>query len=201
MAVPGWSAPKHFNGEHLRTSANADGINLNQFGGPILPTFKQHALNWSAVRDEVQDFELNIRAVSGGQGLIANPDGSVDPCVFNLLFNVAPVAACGSERANEAAITTGRSADLDSIAAYIAFGIRAPLGLDSKQKDIDRGREVFQNANCQGCHGGKSWTRSIVDFAPPPTGETITGGQLVKFLRNVGTFESKCSQRTESKYL
>jgi YVTN family beta-propeller protein len=30
----------------------------------------QHILNWSAVRDEIQDFELNIRNVSGGQGLI-----------------------------------------------------------------------------------------------------------------------------------
>lgn len=172
--------------EHPQTPSNT---NLNQFGGPILPTFKQHALNWSAIRDEVQDFELNIRNVSGGQGLIAKADGSVDPCVFNLLFNVAPNAACGAERATEAAITTGRSADLDSIAAYMAFGIRAPLGLDGKQKDIDRGRALFQNANCQSCHGGKSWTRSIIDFSPPPTGETITGGQLVKFLRKVGTFD------------
>lgn len=173
--------------EHPQTPSSA---NLNQFGGPILPTFKQHALNWSAVRDEVQDFELNIRAVSGGQGLIANANGSVDPCVFNLLFNVAPNAACGAERATEAAITTGRSAAQDAIAAYVAFGIRAPLGLDGKQKDIDRGRTIFQNANCQSCHGSKSWTRSIVDFTPPPTGETITAGQLVKFLRKVGTFEA-----------
>jgi len=41
----------------------------------------------------IQDFELNIRNVSGGQGLIAFPDaslpggrGAVDPCVFNLRF-------------------------------------------------------------------------------------------------------------------
>jgi len=166
--------------EHPQSPSSA---NLNPSGGPILPALKQHALNWSAVRDEVQDFELNIRAVSGGQGLIANPDGSVDPCVFNLV--IPPNNNCPPEKAT----TTGRSADLDSIAAYIAFGIRAPLGLDAKQKDIDRGRQVFQNANCQSCHGGKSWTRSIVDFVPPPIGETITKGQLVKFLRQVGTFD------------
>jgi hypothetical protein len=29
-----------------------------------------------------------------------------------------------------------------------------------------------------------------VDFTPPPTSETITGGQLVKFLSNVGTFDA-----------
>ena len=161
----------------------ANNTTLNQFGGPILPAFKQHALNWSAIREEVQDFELNIRNVSGGQGLIARADGSTDPCVFNLV--VPPNNACPPETA----ITTGRSADQDAIAAYVAFGIRAPLGRDEKQKDIDRGREIFQQANCQSCHGGKSWTRSIVDFTPPPTGETITGGQLVKFLRKVGTFD------------
>src|SRR5207237_191535 len=30
----------------------------------------QRVLNWSAVRDEVQDFELNTRNVFGGRGLI-----------------------------------------------------------------------------------------------------------------------------------
>src|SRR5204862_664842 len=30
----------------------------------------QRILNWSAVRDEVHDFELNSRNVSGGRGLI-----------------------------------------------------------------------------------------------------------------------------------
>ena len=39
-------------------------------GAPKLPESHQRALNWSAVRDEVQDFERNIRAVSGGGGLI-----------------------------------------------------------------------------------------------------------------------------------
>src|SRR5262249_12133209 len=32
----------------------------------------QRALNWSAVRDEVHDFELNTRGVFGGRGLIAD---------------------------------------------------------------------------------------------------------------------------------
>ena len=39
-------------------------------GAPKLPESHQRALNWSAIRDEVQDFERNIRAVSGGGGLI-----------------------------------------------------------------------------------------------------------------------------------
>ncbi len=39
-------------------------------GAPQLPDSHQRALNWSAVRDEVQDFTRNVRAVSGGGGLI-----------------------------------------------------------------------------------------------------------------------------------
>ena len=34
------------------------------------PTGNQRVLNYSAVFDELEDFELNIRGVSGGQGLI-----------------------------------------------------------------------------------------------------------------------------------
>src|SRR5262245_24947689 len=45
-------------GEHPQPS----GVILNANGAPLLPAFHQRVLNWSAVRDEVQDFELNIRA-------------------------------------------------------------------------------------------------------------------------------------------
>jgi YVTN family beta-propeller protein len=149
---------------------------LNANGAPLLPSFFQRVLNWSAVRDEVPDFELNIRAGSGGEGLIR--DGMA-------VVNLTPTA------------NTGRDADLDAIAAYISFGIRAPisplrrtnvggLGLDP---DIITGRALFTAANCQQCHGGPNWTRSRVSFMPPPLGETIVGGQLVGFLRNVGTFD------------
>lgn len=42
-------------------------------------------LNWSAERDEEEDFELNIQAVTGGQGLIVQADGiTQESMVFNL---------------------------------------------------------------------------------------------------------------------
>ena len=144
------------------------GSMINANGAPLLPDFKQRVLNWSAVRDEIQDFELNIRGVSGGQGLIR--DGQ--PVV-----NLTPTT------------TTGRDADLDAIAAYVAFGIKAPIA-KNRGRSADRGRELFARANCQSCHGGPNWSRSRVDFTPPPTvpPEVITGGQLVRFLTNVNTF-------------
>jgi hypothetical protein len=83
------------------------GTKLNASGAPVAPFSDQRVLNWSAVRDEVQDFERNIRLVSGGQGLIDAPITDV--------FDLVPKA------------NTGRSADLDTLATYIAFGIRAPI--------------------------------------------------------------------------
>jgi len=170
------------------------GVNVNASFAPSLPAFHQRALNWSAVRDEIQDFELNIRNVSGGQGLIALKDAAgkragVDPCVFNLRF--VESAACPATRAAEAAITTGRDADLDAIAAYIAFGIRAPVTpAKATDADVAAGRTLFAAANCQGCHGGANWTASTLDFGPPPQVSEVTAAQLTRFLCKAGTFDA-----------
>lgn len=160
-------------GEHPQPTGSL----LNANGAPHLPFFKQRVLNWSAVRDEIQDFELNIRGVSGGQGLIR--DGQA-------VFNLVPTS------------TTGRDADLDALAAYVAMGIRAPISPIRPRNvnvgslfdpEVTAGRALFASANCQQCHGGPNWTRSRVDFAPPPTAETIVAGQLTRFLTPVGTFD------------
>ena len=168
-------------------------VNVNANFAPLMPAFHQRALNWSAVRDEIQDFELNIRNVSGGQGLIALPDaggnrGAVDKCVFNLVLPNPNPNNCAAETA----ITTGRDPDLDAIAAYIAFGIRAPTAplRTSADPEVTAGRTLFAAANCQGCHGGANWTASSLDFAPPPAGTEITAGQLNRFLCKAGTFDA-----------
>ena len=160
-----------------RGASSAAGSQLNANGAPLLPSFKQRVLNWSAVRDEVQDFELNIRAVSGGQGLIR--DGQA-------VVNLTPTA------------NTGRDADLDAIAAYVTQGIRAPIsplrpknvGGGQPDPDIAAGRALFAAANCQSCHGGPNWTRSRVDFTPPPLVGNHHGRSARQIPRPVGTFDS-----------
>lgn len=168
-------------------------VNVNGNFAPLLPAFHQRALNWSSVRDEIQDFELNIRNVSGGQGLIALPDaggnrGAVDKCVFNLVLPNPNPNNCAAQTA----ITTGRDPDLDAIAAYIAFGIRAPTAplRTSTDPEVTEGRTLFAAANCQGCHGGTNWTASTLDFAPPPGAAEVTAGQLNRFLCKAGTFDA-----------
>jgi hypothetical protein len=140
------------------------------------------ALNWSAERDEEEDFELNIRAVSGGLGLIVLTDGiTQDPNVANFL----PLASGNRNQLKVRGIGAW-----DAIKAFEQFGIRAPISPVSKtEPDVVTGRALFISANCQQCHGGPQWTSSRVRFTPPPAAALISNGQLISELRNVGTFD------------
>jgi YVTN family beta-propeller protein len=150
------------------------GDTVIQNGAPVLPDSHQRALNWSAIRDEPQDFSRNIRAVSGGGGLIPGiPEGVAG---LAQVPDLVPVA------------NTGRNADLDSIATYLALGVRAPIS-PLRGQNVDKGRQLFAAANCQACHGGKDWTNSIVNFTPPPAAAQIVDAQLIQFLCRVGTFD------------
>jgi YVTN family beta-propeller protein len=139
-------------------------------------------LNWSGERDEEEDFELNIRVVSGGQGLIVLADGvTPDPNVANFL----PLASANRNQLKVRGVNAW-----DAIKAYIQFGIRAPISPVSKtDPDVVAGRALFIAASCQQCHGGPQWTTARVRFTPPPTAALINaGGELFSELRNVGTF-------------
>ncbi len=155
---------------------------LNANFAPMLPSCAQRMQNFSAGREEIGDLELNIRGLSGGQGLIARADGSQDPCVFSLRRPAGSTCPDGTDT------TTGRSADLDAIVAYLAFGVRAPISPPA-HGDVAGGRALFAQAHCQSCHGGPNWTRSRVDYTPPPAPSEIVDGQLVRFLFTVGTFD------------
>jgi YVTN family beta-propeller protein len=141
----------------------------------------QRVLNWSAERDEEEDFELNIRGVSGGLGLIINANGEQDADVKNLV----PSASAGRRQ-----LTVSGVPAWDALKAYMQFGIRAPIAPPTKQADaadVAAGRQLFSEANCQSCHGGPQWTSSKADVAPPEA-TAVADGQLIAQLRNVGTF-------------
>jgi uncharacterized protein (TIGR03437 family) len=140
------------------------------------------ALNWSAERDEEADFELNIRVVSGGLGLIVGADGvTQEPNVANF----TPLASRGRNQLKVRGVPAW-----DAIEAYVQTGIRAPISplRGSTDPDIAAGRLLFTQANCQGCHSGAQWTSSRVRYNPPPDASLISNTQLIAELRNVGTF-------------
>jgi len=141
-------------------------------------------LNFSAERDEEEDFELNIRAVSGGQGLIVQADGVTPEPTANV-NNFRPLA-----NANRNQLKVHGVNARDAIKAYVQFGIRAPISPVSKtDTDVVAGRALFTAANCQQCHGTAMWTTARIRFTPPPDAALINaGGELSGELRNVGTF-------------
>lgn len=139
-------------------------------------------LNWSANREEQEDFELNIRGVSGGQGLIVQADGvTPDATVVDL----TPTASAGRNQLKVRGFPAW-----DAIKAYIQVGVRTPISpVSADDPDVVEGRALFTAANCQSCHGGAQWTTSRVDFTPPPAVADVVAGQVIAQLRPVGTFD------------
>ncbi|HLA41959.1 MAG TPA: hypothetical protein VJZ27_00905, partial [Aggregatilineales bacterium] len=152
------------------------------------------ALNWSGIFDEVQDFELNIRGVSGGAGLLLNADGSAleeGANIGGLVIGDPPALAVpNSQRGQLQARTPSGSLvnAWDAILAYIPT-IRAPISplSGSDDPEIAEGRQIFINSNCQLCHGGGKWSSSAI--TPPITDLALLAqGQIIGQLTNVGTF-------------
>jgi YVTN family beta-propeller protein len=108
----------------------------------------QGFLHWSANFDEVQDFEGQIRTLSGGTGLLTDAQ-----------FNTGTVSQpLGDKKA-------GLSSDLDALAAYLgSLGTFAPTpnrGADgSLSASAQAGQAVFQAQGCASCHAGAGFTAS-----------------------------------------
>ncbi|MFN0165083.1 MAG: beta-propeller fold lactonase family protein [Bryobacteraceae bacterium] len=147
-------------------------------GDPNTP----RALNWSSIFDEEEDFEANIRNVSGGRGLIVTSDGTTpDPTL----------AAFTPANGGRTQLKVRGVGAWDALKAYIATGIRSPISPVSKtDPDVVAGRTLFIESKCQNCHGGPQWSSARVRAAPPPDASLLTAGQLIAELRNVGTFDA-----------
>ncbi|MEM8861385.1 MAG: hypothetical protein AAGD96_23930 [Chloroflexota bacterium] len=121
-------------GEGLRNTISLNGTSGTRFGD----------LHWSANFDEVQDFELQIEQLNKGDGLV-------------------PEQTFNGESPLEMAMT-GRSEDLDALAAYVAS-----LGNHSVKRSpyrtytgelsdaAVRGQQIFMAQNCASCHTGSAF--------------------------------------------
>jgi cytochrome c peroxidase len=106
-------------------------------------------VHWTGNFDEIQDFEGQIRVLSGGTGLMSNTD-------FNTGTRSQPL---GDPKA-------GQSTDLDALAAYVASLTEAPAspyragGTFSAQAET--GRRDFAIEDCGRCHSGAASTDSAL---------------------------------------
>jgi len=141
----------------------------------------QRALNWSAIFDEEEDFELNIRNVSGGDGLIVLDDGRTPD---------TNVVAFNTPNSNRRQLKVRGVNSWDAIKAFVKFGIRPPISpVPKNDPDVIDGSSIFRQNNCQKCHGGPLWSSALVRFPPPPPANQIVNGQLINELKKVGTFD------------
>jgi YVTN family beta-propeller protein len=104
--------------------------------------------HWSGNFDEIQDFEGQIRNLSGGTGLMTDVQ-------FNAGTRSQPL---GDPK-------TGVSADLDALGAYVSslstFD-KSPYRTSggALTTDATAGKAIFQGMNCAQCHGGSAFTVS-----------------------------------------
>ncbi len=165
---------------------------------PLNATFNPHnrnqqrLLNYSAIFDEVEDFEANIRNVSGPGNLATPINGnSLDPNHGLLIgdsndLNVAPgavnpFALANANRPQVTVTLPGRVNKVPALTAlreWVRNAVRTPnhplsgLPNSASATDLAAGRTLFLNAGCASCHGGLNWTASLKDFtSPPPAAE------------------------------
>ena len=192
LSSEGWQncASCHFNGltDSVVWSFNAGprkSVPLNGTWSPHNPD-DQRALNYSAIFDEVQDFELNIRNVSGPgpkDGALDANHGLIIPD-STALTDIVAFNKPNAGRPQQTVTLPGSSTAwpaLDAMKEWVRFAVRTPNGaLDDTEvsggissSDVTAGRRLFFRAGCQTCHGGTKWTLSSRDFAPPPDAATI----------------------------
>jgi mono/diheme cytochrome c family protein len=152
------------------------------------------ALNWSGIFDEQQDFELNIRGVSGGKGLLFSADGSAleeTPKIGGLVIGDPPALAVPNSSRKQLLARTASGGQVNSWDAIIAYigTIRGPISplATSTDPEITEGRQIFISNNCQSCHGGPKWSNSV-QAGPVSDISQLKAGQIIGQLSNVGTF-------------
>lgn len=179
---------------------------------PLNGTFNPHdrtdqrLLNYSAIFDEVEDFEANIRNVSGpgalatpiacnggagtgvldpNHGLLISDTGDINsaPCVLNSF-------ALPNANRQQLTVTLPGSAThvpaMTALREWVRLAVRTPRGTTvTPRHEVAAGRRLFVEAGCATCHGGGKWTISTKDFtAPPDAAEIFTERSPAPFVDN-----------------
>jgi len=155
---------------------------------------KQRVFNWTSVNDEMHDFELNVRNVSGGLGVITT---ATAPRTCNNLDRTtgeqqasATIAAMGAstkDLADNATLANCGHKDWDDITAFVKTISPVHARKFSDTDSIARGKQLFLDGGCANCHGGAGWTVSNLGYTPAGGGATALATQpfaIPAFLSN-----------------
>jgi YVTN family beta-propeller protein len=125
----------------------------------------QRIFNWTAVFDEIADFENVLRGIDGGVGAIVHTI-SAPPVTLDRI----DLAAAGAGGLNGSATLVMEQMSLLQTWADVEVYVqgvrspRAPANLDPAL--VAQGEEVFEAGGCAGCHGGAKWTLSKLFYTP-----------------------------------
>jgi YVTN family beta-propeller protein len=177
-------------------------VPLNASFNPHNPN-EQRIFNYSAIFDEVEDFEINARNVSG-PGPLATPltcsapppaTSNLDPNHGLLIgdngdINLAPcvVNAFAKANANRRQLTVtlpGSNTQVGAMTAlreWVRLAVRTPrspftrrgVGNRLSRRQVSLGRALFSQAGCTACHVGSKFTLSRKDFTSPPLTGFVT---------------------------
>ncbi len=149
----------------------------------------QRIFNWTALFDEVADFEANTRGVSGGVGAIvsvANNPPMVSDRINTGAGNPPQQGLQGSSLATS--LDPGALDDWLEITEYIKT-IRSPRRpTNLVPADVTAGKALFGNAaqgNCIGCHSGSKWTVSKVFWPVGNVANAATADAAATSLSNI----------------
>jgi YVTN family beta-propeller protein len=134
---------------------------------------KQRIFNWTAINDELHDFEANVRGVSGGLGVIttfttaATDCGQLDKEIQVPTATLpAPLGASLKAVADNPLIATCPHKDWDDITAFVQTITPAHTSKLADSQAIARGKQLFIDGGCAKCHGGSGWTVSNRFYQP-----------------------------------
>jgi mono/diheme cytochrome c family protein len=153
--------------------------------------------NWTAVNDEMHDFEANTRGVSGGLGAITTATVQTDCNQLDKETAVSVVVAgaingallaSNKELADDPVAALCGHKDWDDINAFVKTIAPVHASKVANASAISNGRQVFLEGGCAKCHGGSGWTVSTRPYNPAGGG-AVTFGALAftrpAFLANV----------------
>jgi len=134
----------------------------------------QRIFNWTAIFDQVDDFEGNTRDISGGVGAIVSelsmPPATADRIDFAGTGHAGlnGSSADAADPSNPLGFADApKLEDWEEITLYMKTlrSPRAPTQLDPQL--IAAGKEQFLNyGSCNGCHSGEKWTISKRFYTP-----------------------------------
>ena len=160
---------------------------------------QQRIFNWTAIFDEIGDFENNTRGNSGGLGAVVHanpmPPSAADRIIFDgTALAGGQVASTNLDNGlngsvNNELLMGGTNPDPNAMAisvlpdwlrvqAYVQ-SIRSPRGpVGLAAADVAAGATIFAMNNCASCHGTSMWTTSRRFWTPDEAHNNPATGSL-----------------------